>query len=142
MPVRRATPADAATIESLIALYVPSGTLLPRSAAFIAEHAPDFLVATRDDEVVGCVHLEEYSPSLAEIRSLAVHPDYQGAGLGVELVAEAERLGRKRGYHTLFAVSNNDVFFRRHGYVERDVPELNLERSEVSRFKGVYSKDL
>lgn len=140
---RRATPDDAATIVALIQRYVASGTLLPRSEAFVRAHAHDFTVAVdAGGRVIGCVHLDEYAPSLAEIRSLAVDPDFQGGGIGVSLVEGAERLARVRGYATLFAVSNNDQFFRRRGYEERDVPELDRERSEVSKFKGVYAKEL
>ena len=133
---------DVPAIKNLIDLYVPSGTLLPRSEEFIAAHAHDFLIAVDGRRVVGCVHLDEYAPSLAEIRSLAVDPSCQGMGIGVALVAAAERLGRMRGFTTVFAVSNNDSFFRARGYAERHIPELDLERSEVSRFKGVYAKEL
>ncbi|HKO15880.1 MAG TPA: GNAT family N-acetyltransferase [Gemmatimonadaceae bacterium] len=140
--IRRATRDDAGAIEALIALYVPSGTLLPRSRAFIAEHAPDFIVAIEDGRVVGCVHLEEYAPSLAEIRSLVVDPAFQGGGSGAALVAAAEQLARRREIHTVFAVSNTGAFFVRQGYAAREIPELDRERSEVSRFKGVYAKDI
>jgi amino-acid N-acetyltransferase len=140
--VRTARAFDARAIEALIALYVPSGELLPRSAEFIGEHADHFLVAMDGGRVVGCVHLEEYAPSLAEIRSLAVDPACHGQGLGVALVEAAERLARRRDIALLFAVSNNDAFFRARGYLPREIPELDRERSEVSRFKGVYAKEL
>ena len=140
--VRRSRPVDATAISELVQHYVPPGTLLPRSPAFIAERAIDFLVATVEGRVVGCVHVEEYSPSLAEIRSLVVEPASQGRGIGVQLVDEAEKAARTRGYATLFAVSNNEAFFRSRGFLPRQIPELDRERSEVSRFKGVYAKDL
>jgi N-acetylglutamate synthase-like GNAT family acetyltransferase len=140
--IRRATAADAGTIASLIEQHVASGTLLPRTPEFIAERAIDFLVATVGGRVVGCVHLEEYSPSLAEVRSIAVHAEHQGRGIGVALVDSVERLARAREYRTVFAVSNNDAFFRSRGYLPRVIPELSRERSEVTRFKGVYAKDL
>jgi amino-acid N-acetyltransferase len=105
-------------------------------------HADHFLVAERDGRVVGCVHLDEYAPSLAEVRSLAVAPEAQGLGVGVGLIAALERLARVRGYATLFAVSNSGEFFRRRGYDERHIPELDRERSSVSRYKGVHAKDL
>ena len=142
MQIRRATAADAARIRSLIDHYVPSGTLLPRTEDFIADHAHEFIVAVERGRVAGCVHLDEYAPSLAEIRSLAVDPDRQGTGIGSALVAAAERLAAIRGYATLFAVSNDESFFGKLGYTKRDVPELDVERSEVSRFKGVYAKDV
>jgi amino-acid N-acetyltransferase len=140
--VRRAAAADAADIVTLIELNVPSGELLPRSTDFVQLHADHFLVAERDGRVIGCVHLDEYAPSLAEVRSLAVAPEAQGVGAGAGLVDALERLARVRGYTTVFAVSNSGEFFRRLGYEERHIPELDRERSSVSRYKGVHAKDL
>ncbi|MDQ3998391.1 MAG: GNAT family N-acetyltransferase [Gemmatimonadota bacterium] len=140
--IRRARASDAPAISSLIHQHVASGTLLPRAPEFVAEHAIDFLVATVDGRVVGCVHLDEYSPSLAEVRSIVVDAAYQRRGVGVALLKAIEGLARTREYRTLFAVSNNDAFFRSRGYLPREIPELSRERSEVTRFKGVYAKDL
>jgi amino-acid N-acetyltransferase len=140
--MRSATPADADAIVALIELNVPSGELLPRSRDFVQLHCDHFIVADRHGQVVGCVHLDEYAPSLAEVRSLAVAPGAQGSGVGVGLIAALERLARARGYATLFAVSNSGEFFRRRGYEERHIPELDRERSSVSRYKGVHAKDL
>jgi len=143
MQIRRAIPLDAAAIKALIDLFVPDGSLLPRTETFIEDHAHDFIVSVDDNrKVIGCVHLDEYAPSLAEIRSLAVDPTLQRAGVGTALVLAAEDLARIRGYETVFAVSNDDVYFRARGYADRDIPELNRERSEVSKFKGVYAKDI
>ncbi len=140
--IRRAHAADADVISSLIAQHVGSGTLLPRSPEFIAERTLDYLVATVDGRVVGCVQLEEYSPSLAEVRSIVVDATHQGRGIGVALVNAVEELARRRDYRTVFAVSNNEGFFRSRGYEPREIPELSRERSEVTRFKGVYAKDI
>lgn len=143
MHIRSATPVDAASICALIDRYVADGTLLPRSEAFVAAYAHNFLVAEADAVgVIGCVHLDEYSPSLAELRSLAVDPSWQGVGVGRALVNATERLALRRGHTTLFAVSNDEEFFRKHGFLLRHIPELDRERSEVSRYKGVYAKDL
>jgi amino-acid N-acetyltransferase len=140
--LRSATPADVGAIVALIELNVASGELLPRSREFVLLHCDSYIVAEQEGRVVGCVHLEEYAPSLAEIRSLAVAPAVQGKGVGVALTAALERLGNVRGYATIFAVSNSGDFFRRLGYTERHIPELDRERSSVSRFKGVHAKDL
>lgn len=140
--IRAATPSDAPEIVRLINLNVASGELLPRSEEFVASHASHFLVASENGRLLGCVHLDEYAPSLAEIRSLVVAPEAQGRGVGVALVAALERLAKVRHYHTLFAVSNNEEFFRRRGYMARHIPELDRERSAVSKYKGVYAKDI
>lgn len=139
---RPATEADAPAIRALIDLYVPSGALLPRSDEFIVLHIEDFIVVDDGERILGCVHLEEYAPSIAEVRSVAVVEDAQGRGVGDMLMSAVERLARKRQIHTLFAVTNRVKFFADRGYVERDIPELDRERSAVSRYKGVYAKDI
>jgi amino-acid N-acetyltransferase len=141
--VRAATGRDAIAVRALIDLYVPTGVLLPRSEEFITTYAHNFVVAEAPGEgIVGCAYLDEYSPSIAELRSLAVAPDWQGAGVGRALVHGIEALARTREYATLFAVSNDEAYFKRYGFERRDIPELDRERSEVSRYKGVYAKEL
>ena len=142
MHVRGATPSDAAAVRRLIGQYVADGTLLPRTESFIAMHAHHFLVADDDGVVVGCVHLDEYAPSLSELRSLAVDASAQGRGIGRALVHATEALATRRGCATLFAVSNDEEFFHKFGFRARHIPELDRERSEVSRYKGVYARDL
>ncbi len=142
LTTRRAKDTDAWAIKALIDRHVASGTLLPRTLEFLSDYAHEFIVAVDGDKVIGSVHLDEYAPSLAELRSLAVDPDYQGRGVGRLLVQATEKLATTRGYATLFAVSNDEEFFKRFGFEKRRIPELDLERSEVSRFKGVHAKDL
>ena len=142
MTVRRATPNDAARICALINRFTSDGTLLPRTEEFVSSHAHNFIVAELAGRVVGCVHLDEYAPSLSELRSLAVDPDAQGKRVGTALVQATEELARKRGAATLFAVSNDEAFFNRFGFFREEIHELDRERSEVSRYKGVYAKPL
>ena len=142
MRIRHAHAHDAAGIRALIDLYVADGTLLPRTESFIAAHAENFLVAEEDGRLVGCVHLDEYAPSLAELRSLAVATSQKGKGIGSALVRATEELAKQRGCATLFAVSNDEAYFNKFGFFARHIPELDRERSEVSRYKGVFAKDL
>ena len=142
LQTRHAKPADAAAIRELIDHYVPDGTLLPRAESFIAANSAHFIVAEETGRIVGCVHLDEYAPSISELRSLAVRPDAQGRGVGNALVQATETLARQRGCATLFAVSNDEAYFNRFGFARRHIPELDRERSEVSRYKGVFAKDL
>lgn len=139
---RTATEADAPTIRALIDENVPSGALLPRTEEFIALNCESFIVVTDDDRVVGCIHLEEYAPSIAEVRSVAVASDVQGRGVGNALMRAVEDLARRRQIHTLFAVTNSVKFFAERGYEERHIPELDRERSAVSKYKGVYAKTI
>ena len=85
--------------------------------------------------MVGCVCVDEYSPSLAELVSLAVNPSQQGHGLGARLIMAAVTLARKRGYPELFAVSFSDSLFQRCGFHFQDIeryPEKKRRYDRVS----------
>ena len=140
--IRHAEASDAPAIVALIDQHVATGALLPRTRDFVADRAADFLVAELGDRVVGCVHLSEYSPSLAEVRSLAVDGAQQAAAVDAELLAAAEKLAARRQYATLFAVTNDPALFERRGWQPSSVPELYPERDEVGRFAGVVAKEL
>ena len=106
-------------------------------------YAHNFVVAEGEHErVIGCAYLDDYSPSIAELRSIAVSPAAQGKGVGRALVEAVERLARIRQHAILFAVTNDEAFFRKYAFTPWSIPELDRERSEVSRFKGVYAKEL
>ena len=128
---------DAPAIAALNNLYAADGLTLPRTAAFVAARAESYRVA-RDatGAVVGCVAVDEYAPSLAELVSLAVAPQAQGQGLGKRLIAEAERVARQRGYAELFAVSLADTLFLGMGFSQSSIanyPEKQARYAAISR---------
>ena len=132
-----AADVDAAAIAALNNLYSADGLTLPRTAAFVEAHLESYRVA-RDasGRVVGCVAVDEYAPSLAELVSLAVAPDAQGKGLGKRLIGEAERLARQRDYTELFAVSLADTLFLGQGFEQSsiaDYPEKQARYAAISR---------
>ena len=91
--------------------------LLPRSAAEIALAVDDYVVAAdARGRMVACGALRAYSPSLAELVSLAVAREAHGRGLGRLVVAEVERLAVRRGYESLFAHTVAPAFFEAVGY--------------------------
>jgi len=75
-----------------------------------------FLVATAGGRIVGCCALQIYSKRLAEVRSLAVHPDFQKRRIASQLVELCKQRARARGVKELFAVTSQPGFFRRAGF--------------------------
>ena len=110
--VRRAVRADAGSILDLVSQYAAQGLMLPRTLDEIAARIDNYVVVTDAVErVVACGALEEYSPSLAEVSSVAVAPSHHGQGLGSQVVLGVERLARARDIEELFALSLTDKFF-------------------------------
>ncbi|MDH5234607.1 MAG: GNAT family N-acetyltransferase [Gemmatimonadota bacterium] len=139
----RITSANETDIPMLVSLnnrFVASGLTLARSPEFAANHLSDYRVL-RDATggVVGCIALDEYSPSVAEVISLAVEQDAQGLGHGRELIAAAVELARTRGYLELFAVSYSDELFLSSGF---DRVPLPTYPEKISRYVKVDKSEL
>jgi amino-acid N-acetyltransferase len=117
MRVERANESDLQQLVALNNRFAPQGLTIARSEEFGYAHLADYrVIRDADGGVVACVALDEYSPSVAEVISLAVSPDAQGLGYGKALIAAAETLARRRGYAQLFAVSYSDDLFLSCGF--------------------------
>jgi N-acetylglutamate synthase-like GNAT family acetyltransferase len=114
--IRKATEADIEPLSAFISQFVASGDLLPRTLTELVDLLPNFFVADRQGQIVGCATLEIYSRKLAEIRSLAVAPDLQGSGVGTELVEACVALAREQNVFEVMAISAQDSFFRKCGF--------------------------
>jgi len=138
--VRRAVRADAPQILELVAQYAAQGLMLPRTLDQIAARIDNYVVAAdQSGHVIACAALEEYSPSLAEVSSVAVIPSYHGKGLGSQVVLGIERLARARDIEELFALSLTDNFFLSLSYKPTTIsryPE-KLARYETLTKSGV-----
>ncbi len=142
-PAAAVEPAQAADIPAMVALnnlFAPDGLTLTRSPAFVAGHLTDYqVIRGADGRVIGQVALDDYSPSLVELVSLAVAPDHQGRGLGQVLVAAAEALARRRGYPELFAISLAEALFLRMGFTESSIA---VYPEKIARYRGISRSEL
>lgn len=138
--VRPACPSDALEIHDLVTQYAAERLLLPRSLDEIEQDLHAYVVVVdANDRVKACAALYEYSPSLAEIGSVAVAREAQGIGLGSLAVRGAEAIARRRGIAELFAMTLTEQFFESLGYSPTAVaryPE-KLARYAQLRARGV-----
>jgi amino-acid N-acetyltransferase len=137
LSVEHAVERDIEAIVALNNLFAPDGLTLMRSVEFVTAHLQDYQVV-RDSvgAVLGCVALDEYSPSLVELVSLAVAPHAQGRGIGRRLILAAEELARQRGYPEIFAISLADQLFMSAGFRESSIvvyPEKIARYAKISR---------
>ena len=118
--LRPARTRDVQAVRRLVGLFTADGRLLAKAPVTLYEDVQEFLVAEIDGNVVGCGALHVLWEDLAEIRTLAVDPDYQHRGVGGRildaLIARAYDLGLAR----LFCLTFEVEFFGAHGFHEID----------------------
>jgi amino-acid N-acetyltransferase len=135
--VEHAEERDIPAIVALNNMYAPDGLTLMRSEEFVTNHLQDYqVIRDAGGMVIGQVALDEYSPSLVELVSLAVAPEAQGKGLGKLLIEAAEKLARERDHRELFAISLAEPLFLAAGWKESSIvhyPEKIARYQKISR---------
>ena len=107
---------NARRLHGLITANLEDGHLLPRTLSELVVHAERFTVAVKDRRIVGCAELAPLSPSVAEVRSLAVDASARGSGVGAQIVEELRRRARREGFEKLCAFTHAPGYFSRIGF--------------------------
>jgi amino-acid N-acetyltransferase len=118
--VRPAVESDVHAIAEIVNEHARQGHLLPRSPESVRASLANWLVAEVGGAVVGIGSLLEMSPTLVEVRSLAVLPAYRSYGVGKLIVRGLVERARQRGIRTVFALTRAVPFFERLGFVVTD----------------------
>jgi len=114
--LRTAETSQAPKLHALIEANLREGYLLPRSPGELERHAPRFVAAFRGRRLVGCAELAPLSPTVAEVRSLAVAATARGSGIGSAIVEELRRRARREGFDTLCAFTHTPGYFIHLGF--------------------------
>lgn len=122
--IRRARVDDVPRLYELIAHYAARGDMLPKTLDQLYNRVREFRVADIAGEVVGCAALKITWRDLAEVVSVAVHPDVQGQGLGRRLIEPLFDEARELRIPTLFVLTLQVRFFSKLGF--REIPRLHL----------------
>jgi argininosuccinate lyase/amino-acid N-acetyltransferase len=113
---RQARMDDLDAIVHLVDYWAQHGENLPRSREDIMKAILDFGVAVVDGRVVGCAALWIYNPDLAEIRSLGIHTEFQGRGIGQGLVRHFQQVAGQLHIDRLFVLTRAPEFFEKVGF--------------------------
>lgn len=127
--IRKATIKDIKAIHSLLHQYGLKGELLPRPLSVLYDHVRDFTVYVDDkgDSVLGCCALQFCWDDLAEIRSLAVHPEHLGERIGSKLVEHVLTEAKSFEIQKVFALTYRPGFFEQFGFQQIDRSELPIK---------------
>jgi amino-acid N-acetyltransferase len=117
----------------VINAYAANGIMRPRTEFEMAENIRDFVVAevaateSQSAVLAGCGALHFYTPSSAEVRSLAVDPARKAEGLGRRIIEALEAEAQEHGLSNIFAFTYVAGFFAKLGFEQVDRGELPLK---------------
>ena len=134
--IEKAQIRDVEEILELVNVFAESNLMLPRGPQYLYENIRDFVIAsdrnvpvysltdTREDLhlIVACGSLHVLWEDIAEVRALAIHPDYQHLGLGSKLVQHMQQEATQLGIKRLFTFTLTENFFKTLGFrkIERN----------------------
>ena len=113
---RKACISDIPKIHELVNTYAAQGEMLERSRSELYENMRDFFVVDRDGSILGCCALHINWEDLAEVRSLAVHQDLRGKGMGKALVLACFEEAKQLGVSRVYALTYRTCFFEGLGF--------------------------
>lgn len=113
---RQATPEDADMIHAILRPYVMNRKLFARTEAEVIDLTRHGFLAEANGHPIGFAAVEVYNRKLAEVQSLAIRVEYQGRGIGQELVARCVERARELGVCEVMAISSSEDFLKRCGF--------------------------
>jgi amino-acid N-acetyltransferase len=117
--VRAARTSDVPFIEALVEPLVQQRILLGKDLVVFYEAVQEFRIAEDDEtgEPIGCGALHVMWEDLAEVRTLAVAPEWLGQGVGRSILNRIETDAVQLGIKRLFCLTFEVPFFERNGYL-------------------------
>ncbi|GEN25527.1 amino-acid acetyltransferase [Halomonas cupida] len=142
--------AEIGDIGGLLELLEPlerRGMLVPRSRERLEHEVDDYVVIDRDGMIIGCAALHRFADTkVGELACVAVHPEYRGGARGERLLAEIERLAKREGLSSLFALTTHTAhWFLEHGFEQASLealPPLRRDAYNQARKSKVVCKSL
>ncbi len=124
MIYRKARFSDVEEIHKLVNDYATQGLMLARSRNVLYETLREFILAEDEGRVVGVGALHLIWDELAEVRTMAIAPEYKGKGVGRKIVETLIEEGRVLGVRQIFALTYQPGFFGKLGF--KELPKENL----------------
>jgi amino-acid N-acetyltransferase len=126
-PIRKARISDVQELLGLVNDFASQNLMLPRGPQYLYENIRDFVVIEDDSragKIVACGSLHVLWDDMAEVRSMAIHPDYQKRGLGRRLLEFLKQEAAQLGVKQVFTFTLSEEFFARFGFTRKLRDEL------------------
>ena len=134
---RKATSSDIGAILDLIEPHEQQGYLVKRSREKLELEVDHFTILVRDGVIIGCVGLYPYPDNrMGEVACLVVHPDYQDAGHGNQLLDEVEKEAQRQKLESLFVLTTQaQHWFLERGFSEASLDSLPMEKQTLYNYQ-------
>ena len=116
--IRPAKTNDVSTIRKLVDTYAPERRLLSKATVTLYEAVPDFLVIEKDNSIIGAGAVHVLWEDLAEVRTVAIFPEFKNQGLGSQLLTALLEKAKNLGVKRVFCLTFETKFFAKHGFQE------------------------
>jgi amino-acid N-acetyltransferase len=125
--IRKASMQDIPALLDLINGYAAKGIMLSRTEFELSENMRDFMVAYDGNTLAGCGAMHFYSPTMGEVRSLAVAESHKKHGIGRLMVDALVYEAKLYGLDAVFAFTYVEEFFAKAGFHAVERGELPLK---------------
>ena len=145
--IRTARAEEISGILQIIELLEASGALVKRQRDLLETEIGHFLVAIRDDTVIGCAAVYPHiKAKMAELACLAMDKEYQGSGSGEQLLNAAQTRARSIGIERLFVLTTQTAhWFRERGFIAGKITDLPMAKRRLYNYQRgarVFIKDI
>jgi amino-acid N-acetyltransferase len=101
----------------------------------IEAHLSDFIVSHDESTVIGCAGIEVYE-TVGLLRSVAVHPDYQGKTVGNALIRRILSHAQNRRVEEIFLLTETaENYFLKLGFKKINRDDIDYRIKETQEFK-------
>ena len=123
---------DIPAVLGVMAPFIKSGKLLPRSEQDLVEHCDEYIVYEMDGGVHGCSALHRYRDGQVEIAAVAVDENYAHMGIGPKLVNNLIIKAKAGHAKSIFIMTTQAAdWFERMGFHQDTVESLPQERRAI-----------
>ena len=145
--IKTAEGHDLSGILELIRPLQQAGVLAERSNEEVERTLDKFTVITKDSRVIACAALlDNASDKIAEIASVATHPDYRDSGHGERLVAALVDAARQSELERVYVrTTQTGHWFQELGFTMSlldELPESEKEKANVDRNSNILVRAL
>jgi len=126
---KKAKLKDITNMQELVKSEVESGVILARSSDEMATNIRSYILAFKDNELVGFCAMHIHTVYLGEIRSLIVKESFRGQKIGENMINTALDEASYLGLQKVLCLTYKQSFFERLGFVE--IPKESLPEHKI-----------